>query len=46
MLRVSCPKAEVRDALDRLVKHGGVRMIALDGDATEVYRLVHELETR
>ena len=33
---------DMREAFDRLVKHGGVRRIPMDGSTSEVYRLVHE----
>ena len=33
---------DVRDALGKLVAHGGARRIPLDGATTEVYRLVRE----
>lgn len=36
----------VLSALEKLVKHGGVRRIRLDGPELEVYRLVHELAVR
>ncbi len=34
---------ELKKALDKVVKHGGVRRIALEGHVTEVFRLVREL---
>ncbi len=34
---------ELKEALDKVVKHGGVRRIALEGHVTEVFRLVREL---
>ncbi|MCH8061021.1 MAG: AbrB/MazE/SpoVT family DNA-binding domain-containing protein [Chloroflexi bacterium] len=34
---------DLRNALDKVVEHGGVRKIALNGAVTEVYRLVREL---
>ncbi len=47
-LQIQCglSAGEVRGALDKLVEHGGVRRIPLEGPEIEVYLLVHELAER
>ena len=35
--------SNLKNALDKVVEHGGVRKIALNGPVTEVFRLVREL---